>query len=165
MIDSEKVKNEVFGSTEEKTTGLSQERITDIVKVAMGKRTYISDPSEAPEGANVQQGERGGYYIEDDGGSGSSDDGDARRAVAPNVGGDAESEGSGFESGGSMAQEEAVGHFEDFIDDIDVANPQDDFEMEASQIWSDFTQGMIGEQEFEEQAEEFITEYAEETLG
>ena len=67
MIDSEKVKNEVFGSTEEKTTGLSQERITDIVKVAMGKRTYISDPSEAPEGANVQQGERGGYYIDDTG--------------------------------------------------------------------------------------------------
>ena len=66
MIDPEKVKNEVFGSTEEKTTGLSQERITDIVKVAMGKRTYISDPSEAPEGANVQEGPQGGYYIEDE---------------------------------------------------------------------------------------------------
>jgi len=80
MIDSEKIKNEVFGSTEEKTTGLSQERITDIVKVSLDKRTYISDPSDAPEGANVEQGPQGGYYYEqghttesDD--SGSDDDG------------------------------------------------------------------------------------------
>jgi len=30
-------------------------------------RTYIENPKDAPEGANVQQGERGGYYYESEG--------------------------------------------------------------------------------------------------
>jgi len=40
--------------------------------LAMGEflakaRVYVKDPSEAPEGANVQRGPRGGYYFEDGG--------------------------------------------------------------------------------------------------
>jgi len=38
---------------------------------SLGKRTYISDPSQAPEGVNVQEGSRGGYYYERDPGTGS----------------------------------------------------------------------------------------------
>ena len=203
MIDSEKIKNEVFGSTEEKTTGLSQEQITDIVKVSLDKRTYISDPSEAPEGANVQEGERGGYYIEDDGGSGGSggDDSydevdsvddvigqinqeydnlddmpdDVAEAYVQATGGAPPGEEvsdqeiidtfneqlAGDGDGGSPGQE-VVSDFEDVIDDIDdIANPQGEEEMEASRIWSEFTRGIISEEEFEEQAEEFMNEYAE----
>ena len=32
-------------------------------------RVYISDPDEAPEGVNVQEGDRGGYYYETDNGA------------------------------------------------------------------------------------------------
>ena len=39
--------------------------ISELEKELRAKRTYISDPSEAPEGANVQEGARGGYYYEE----------------------------------------------------------------------------------------------------
>lgn len=116
MIDPEKVKNEVFGSTEEKTEGLSQERITDIVKVSLDKRTYISDPSDAPEGANVQQGPQGGYYIEDSGGSGSSaDDDDANEVLGA---GDKEMYSIAEESVTGLAPEEFDGDQGAMVDHV-----------------------------------------------
>ena len=53
--------------TEEEQESISLVRtiMTDIVESKIGKnRVYISDPSEAPEGINVQEGGRGGYYYE-----------------------------------------------------------------------------------------------------
>ena len=62
MVDAEAVKDRVFEneSSEEKSIA---ERVSERIS-QLNKRTYISDPSEAPEWANVQEGQRGGYYYD-----------------------------------------------------------------------------------------------------
>ena len=64
MVDPEEIKSRVLGdeSEEKSIAELVSQRFEEL-----SKRTYINDPSEAPEGANVQEGQRGGYYYEDDG--------------------------------------------------------------------------------------------------
>ncbi|AGM11636.1 hypothetical protein HCTV5_26 [Halovirus HCTV-5] len=48
----------------------------EVVSVETEKgRVYVDDPSQAPDDANVQQGDQGGYFYETDGGSSGSGDG------------------------------------------------------------------------------------------
>ena len=60
-IDRREIVEAVLG-TEKAEGGIDVERI---VRERVHKnRRYISDPSEAPEWANVQEGQRGGYYYD-----------------------------------------------------------------------------------------------------
>ena len=51
-------------------------------KSRVTERTYIKDPSQAPPGADVKQGDRGGYYYEEPG-SGADGDGAAQGGAEP----------------------------------------------------------------------------------
>ena len=103
-------------------------------------RIYVDSPEDVPDQYEAQTSNRGAVYYETDGGSGGL--------------------------GGGMSEvDEAVNHFEDFIDDIDVTDPQDEFEREAAQLWSDYTRGEMSEDEFDNAVVDFIEDYAEETLG
>ena len=76
-IDRREIVEAVLG-TEKAEGGIDVERI---VRERVHKnRRYISDPSDAPDDANVQEGARGGYYYEvggSGGSGGSGGDGDS----------------------------------------------------------------------------------------
>lgn len=55
--------------------------------------------------------------------------------------------------------------FEDYIEDIDVANPQGPYEMRAANIWSDYTRDEIDEREFQERVFNFVEDYSRDTRG
>lgn len=60
------------------------EKVLDDDEKLMKGRRYISDPSEAPEGANVQRGPQGGYWYD----TGSVEGGGDGGGEAPSGGGD-----------------------------------------------------------------------------
>jgi len=132
-----------------------EEKVREGVSSELDKnRVYVDSEEDVPDQYTAQTSDRGAVYYETgDGGS------SARAGVSPSM-------GNGDDSGpGSIETEEAVDHFEDFVDDIDVANPQDEYEEEAAQLWSDYTQGMMSDEEFDEEVVNFIQEYADETMG
>jgi len=71
-IDRREIVEAVLGTEKEKggidVEGIVRERFYK-------NRRYISDPSDAPDDANVQEGARGGYYYEVGGSGGDGDSG------------------------------------------------------------------------------------------
>lgn len=52
----------------------------ELTNIAVKGRRYVSDPSEAPEGVEVQEGPQGGHYYETEGTESTDDTGDTERS-------------------------------------------------------------------------------------
>lgn len=91
---------------EEKTAHAARSAAHAALKAAVS-RVYIDDPSEAPEGVEVQQGEQGGLFYEPGGGTGTTVD-------------ETDDPSSGEEGGGGSSD------WRDFTSDVDARNVADD---------------------------------------
>lgn len=98
-------------------------------------RRYISDPSEAPEGADVQQGEQGGYYYETENTAAAGDEMPAPAGEVP-----------GAESG-NMGEEEFNQRVEEVTGQMGEAI--DAFEDEAVVAGEQVAEEMIGQGEMD----------------